>query len=104
MAGSMGIRNTKNVQSSVSSNVFVGLKAETFHAIDMHAKNFFSDDGINVFKELRELKEELEILKEEIQKKTTVSVLKDLSDVNLDGVSEGDTLVYTNEQWKAGSV
>ena len=94
------MRNTKNVQSAISSNVFVGLRAETFHAIDMHANSFHSDEGLDVFQELKNLRLDIESLKETINNKK----LKDLQDVNVDTVTEGEVLVYHNDKWTAGTI
>jgi hypothetical protein len=103
MASSMGLRNAKNVQSAVSSNVFVGLRAETLHAIDMHATKFHSDDGMDIFKELKQLKEEIE------KCKTKLNTLKlnDLNDLKIDQQpTDGDTLVYSNDTqcWQVGTL
>jgi hypothetical protein len=101
MASSMGLRNTKNIQSAVSSNVFVGLCAETLHAIDMHATKFHSDDGVDIFAELTRLSEQVNELTDKLNNLT----LKDLKDVDVNEVTDGDTLIYTeNSQWKAATL
>ena len=93
------IRNSKNVQCAVSTGVFVGLKAEHFHASDMHATKLFSDEGVDVFDTLVSLSTRIDELQQRLD---TFSLnLKDLKDVDVSNVSNGDTLVFQDNAWHA---
>ena len=88
----MGLRNTKNVQSAVGSAIYVGLRAEHLHASDMHATQFFSDEGQDVFAEMKALRKEVE------EMKATFNLL----DISGADVADGDVLVYSaiDKKWK----
>jgi hypothetical protein len=88
----MGLRNTKNVQSAVGSAIYVGLRAEHLHATDMHATNFHSDEGMDIFAEIKALREELEQTKAKLA----------LFDIDAVDLAEGDVLVYSaaDKKWR----
>ena len=99
------LRNNKNIQSSVASGVFVGLRAEHSHVTELHVTKLHSDvdNGENVFDTIRELKTQYsELLQQvnELVSKVTNLKLQDLVDVNVENVSAGDALVYQNEKWQ----
>lgn len=103
------MRHAKNVQSSITSEVFVGLRAETLHAIDLHADNLHDDEGNDVFNEIRTLKEQLQACIKEIDElRTRLNALKlsELSDVSAESPSDGDALVFSSETstWQLGTL
>lgn len=97
MSSSMGLRNSRNVQSSVASTVYVGLRAEHLHAIDLHATNLHSDEGLDVFSELKNLRIELN----ELREKLSNLCLNDLADIDVSDATEGDVLVCSDKLWRA---
>ena len=99
------LRNNKNIQSSVASGVFVGLRAEHSHITELHATKLYSDNdqSENVFDTVSNLKTQCNELQQQFNDLLTkVSNLKlqDLVDVNVENVSTGDALVYQNEKWQ----
>ena len=106
----MNAHTSRNVQSPIQSAVFVGLRAENFHAIDMHATRFRDDRGADVFemlydavKQISDLKGEIEGLKADndiIKRALSDATLSGLKDVDVTDASEGDALVFADGKWK----
>ena len=99
------LRNNKNIQSSVASGVFVGLRAEHSHITELHATKLHSDNdqSDNVFDTVRDLKtqcNELQQKFDDLLTKVTNLKLKDLVDVNVETVSSGDALVFQDDKWQ----
>ena len=90
------VRNNKNIQSAVSSAVFVGLRAEHCHVSELFVTRLTSDDGLDIIESLKQLQEQNALLTEKLNS----LCLKDLSDVKVDEVFTGDTLVYQNNYWQ----
>ena len=90
------IRTNKNIKSSISSAVFVGLRAEYCHFSELHATKMYTDSGINVIDTLIDLQQKVE----ELNKRLDSLALKDLADVNISSVSQGDTLLFKNDTWQ----
>lgn len=88
------LNNKQNCQSSISSGTFVGLRAETSHVNELHADKLFSDEGLDVYTELKALREELNELKERTLQ------LSSLTDVNVSELTEGSVLVWSSGQQK----
>lgn len=96
-------RTTKNVQTPIQSGVFVGLRAQHFHALDMHAEQFHDDNGNDIFSQIQELLREVSELKERmtgLQEKIGSLKLSDLCDTDTTGVSDGDALIFSENVWK----
>ena len=106
------LRSNKNIQSAVASAVFVGLRAEHSHITELHTTKLFSDNdkSVNVFETINDLKtrvEELTTLVGTLLEKNTGLTetleklcMKDLADVKVDTVPNGDALVFQNGQWQ----
>ena len=106
------LRSNKNIQSAVASAVFVGLRAEHSHITELHVTKLFSDNdkSVNVFDTINGLKTQVDELTAQItlllEKNTGLSetleklCMKDLVDVKVDTVSNGDALVFQNGQWQ----
>ena len=90
------IRNNKNIQSAISSGVFVGLRAEHCHVSELHSTKFHSDDGLDVFSTLKDLQEKYTQL---LQKVESLK-LSDLKDVNLTNAKNDDALVFHDNVWQ----
>ena len=90
------LRTHKNIQSAVSSAVFVGLCAEHGHVSKFFANEIHSEDGLDVLETIKQLQQEVSDLKTRLDELT----LKDLKDVSVDEVSDGDALVYQNKMWQ----
>ena len=106
------LRSNKNIQSAVASAVFVGLRAEHSHITELHATKLLSDNdkSVNVFDTINGLKTQVDEVTAQItillEKNTGLSetleklCMKDLVDVKVDTVSNGDALVFQNGQWQ----
>ena len=106
------LRSNKNIQSAVASAVFVGLRAEHSHITELHATKLLSDNDkpVNVFDTINGLKTLVDELTAQItillEKNTGLTetleklCMKDLVDVKVDTVSNGDALVFQNGQWQ----
>ena len=90
------LRTHKNIQSAVSSAVFVGLRAEHGHVSKFYANEIHSEDGLDVLDTVKQLQQQVSELKTRLDEMT----LKDLKDVTVDEVSDGDALVYQNKLWQ----
>ena len=90
------LQTNKNLQSSISSATFVGLTAEHCHFTELYASKIVSDLGIDVLDTINTLQEQLT----ELQQKLETLALNDLTDVNVSGVSQGDTLIFKNGAWQ----
>ena len=94
------IRNNKNIQSAVSSAVFIGLRAEHCSVSELFATRFVSDEGLDLIESINELKQQNAVLTEKLNNLR----LSDLVDVKVDTVSQGDTLVYQNDLWQPAEI
>ena len=90
------LRTNKNLQSSISSAMFVGLTAEHCHFTELYASKIVSDAGVDVLDTINLLQAQLT----EVQQKLDTLALTDLTDVNVSGVSQGDTLIFKNGAWQ----